>query len=97
MDPLEAAGDDGALAVVLTPTYSGCPATEVIEASIVAALDGDTPEGRLRTVLFVTDGQAHNEQELVAAVANRRGRGAVGEMAGASTAASGAPATYSTG
>ena len=25
-------GDDGALAVVLTPTYSGCPATEVIEA-----------------------------------------------------------------
>jgi len=29
---------DGALEVVLTPTYSGCPATEVIEASIVAAL-----------------------------------------------------------
>ena len=26
--------------VVVTPTYSGCPATEVIEASIVAALDG---------------------------------------------------------
>ena len=32
--------DDGdALIVVVTPTYSGCPATEVIEASIVAALD----------------------------------------------------------
>jgi ring-1,2-phenylacetyl-CoA epoxidase subunit PaaD len=31
------AGD--ALVVVVTPTYSGCPATEVIEASIVAALD----------------------------------------------------------
>lgn len=31
--------DDGALAVVLTPTYSGCPATEVIEADIRAALD----------------------------------------------------------
>jgi ring-1,2-phenylacetyl-CoA epoxidase subunit PaaD len=32
--------DDGdALTVVVTPTYSGCPATEVIEASIVAALD----------------------------------------------------------
>ncbi len=32
--------DDGdALVVVVTPTYSGCPATEVIEASIVAALD----------------------------------------------------------
>jgi ring-1,2-phenylacetyl-CoA epoxidase subunit PaaD len=28
-----------ALVVVVTPTYSGCPATEVIEASIVAALD----------------------------------------------------------
>jgi len=27
------------LVVVVTPTYSGCPATEVIEASIVAALD----------------------------------------------------------
>ena len=33
--------DEGdALVVVVTPTYSGCPATEVIEASIVAALDG---------------------------------------------------------
>jgi len=31
--------DDDALTVVVTPTYSGCPATEVIEASIVAALD----------------------------------------------------------
>lgn len=29
---------DGALAVVVTPTYSGCPATEVIEQSIVDAL-----------------------------------------------------------
>jgi ring-1,2-phenylacetyl-CoA epoxidase subunit PaaD len=33
-------GEDGdSLVVVVTPTYSGCPATEVIEASIVAALD----------------------------------------------------------
>jgi ring-1,2-phenylacetyl-CoA epoxidase subunit PaaD len=31
--------DADALTVVVTPTYSGCPATEVIEASIVAALD----------------------------------------------------------
>ena len=31
--------DDG-LTVVVTPTYSGCPATEVIEASIVDALEG---------------------------------------------------------
>ena len=31
--------EGGALEVVLTPTYSGCPATEVIETSIVTALD----------------------------------------------------------
>ncbi len=31
-------GDDG-LHVVLTPTYSGCPATEVIEASVREALE----------------------------------------------------------
>jgi len=30
--------DDGALEVVLTPTYSGCPATEVIERSVLDAL-----------------------------------------------------------
>jgi ring-1,2-phenylacetyl-CoA epoxidase subunit PaaD len=30
---------DGVLEVVLTPTYSGCPAVEVIEADIVVALD----------------------------------------------------------
>ncbi len=29
----------GGLEVVLTPTYSGCPATEVIAASVVQALD----------------------------------------------------------
>ncbi len=45
--------------------------TEMLPA-IGEALKGTTPAGRLRTVLFVTDGQAHNEQELVAAVANRR-------------------------
>jgi ring-1,2-phenylacetyl-CoA epoxidase subunit PaaD len=31
--------DDGGTDVVLTPTYSGCPATEVIERSVVDALD----------------------------------------------------------
>jgi ring-1,2-phenylacetyl-CoA epoxidase subunit PaaD len=31
--------DAGGLTVVVTPTYSGCPATEAIEASIVAALE----------------------------------------------------------
>lgn len=30
--------DDGHVSVTLTPTYSGCPATEVIEASVVDAL-----------------------------------------------------------
>ena len=32
---------DGAITVVVTPTYSGCPATEVIEQSIVDALVAD--------------------------------------------------------
>lgn len=30
---------DGGLAVTLTPTYSGCPATEAIESAVVAALE----------------------------------------------------------
>jgi ring-1,2-phenylacetyl-CoA epoxidase subunit PaaD len=34
-------GEGGALTVVVTPTYSGCPATEVIEKSIVDALLAD--------------------------------------------------------
>jgi ring-1,2-phenylacetyl-CoA epoxidase subunit PaaD len=33
--------DDGAITVVVTPTYSGCPATEVIAQSIVDALVAD--------------------------------------------------------
>ena len=31
----------GGITVVVTPTYSGCPATEAIEQSIVAALDAE--------------------------------------------------------
>jgi len=31
--------DDGALDLVFTPTYSGCPATEAIESSALAAID----------------------------------------------------------
>jgi len=31
--------DDAGLEVVLTPTYSGCPATEVIERSVLDAID----------------------------------------------------------
>jgi ring-1,2-phenylacetyl-CoA epoxidase subunit PaaD len=33
--------DDGGMTVVVTPTYSGCPATEVIEQSIVDALEAE--------------------------------------------------------
>ena len=35
----DVAVDGNGIAVVLTPTYSGCPATEVIEAGVRAALD----------------------------------------------------------
>ncbi len=45
--------------------------TEMLPAA-QAALEGETPDGRLRTVLFITDGQAWNEGELVPAVAKRR-------------------------
>lgn len=45
--------------------------TEMLPA-IQDALAGEPPSGRLRTVLFVTDGQATNEAQLVAAVAGRR-------------------------
>ncbi len=32
-------GNDGVLELFLTPTYSGCPATEAIEAAALAAID----------------------------------------------------------
>ena len=35
----EVAADESGVRVVLTPTYSGCPATEVIAASVAAALE----------------------------------------------------------
>jgi len=47
--------------------------TEMLPA-IQAGLEGETEQGRLRTVLFITDGQSWNEAQLVAAVANRRGQ-----------------------
>lgn len=44
--------DDGALEVVITPTYSGCPATQQIENDIRAALDGaDFNDAKLETRL----------------------------------------------
>ena len=42
--------DAAGLSVALTPTYSGCPATEVIAASVVSALD-DAGLGPTRTSL----------------------------------------------
>jgi ring-1,2-phenylacetyl-CoA epoxidase subunit PaaD len=42
--------DDGRVQVVLTPTYSGCPATEVIERSVREAL-GDAGLGPVDVVL----------------------------------------------
>ena len=42
-------GDD-AVTVSVTPTYSGCPAMRVIEADIVAALEGRGIPARVRTV-----------------------------------------------
>ena len=44
--------DDGAVEVTVTPTYSGCPATELIERDIVAALErAGAPAVRVRTQL----------------------------------------------
>jgi ring-1,2-phenylacetyl-CoA epoxidase subunit PaaD len=43
--------EDGALEVTVTPTYSGCPATQVIEASIRRALADAGFEATVRTSL----------------------------------------------
>lgn len=44
--------DDGIIEVAITPTYSGCPATELIGGQIRAALDGvGLADARVRTVL----------------------------------------------
>ncbi len=36
-----AVGDDGAVVVTITPTYSGCPAMDAIQQDVEAALDGE--------------------------------------------------------
>ena len=50
---------DGGLDVVLTPTYSGCPATEVIAQSVIDALDaaglGPTRVTMQRAPAWTTD------------------------------------------
>jgi len=44
--------DDGSVEVVITPTYSGCPAMHAIEVDIVAAVRGaGFDDVRVRTVL----------------------------------------------
>ncbi len=44
--------DAGAVTVTVTPTYSGCPAIDVIEQDIVSAIrDAGYPEVRIRTAL----------------------------------------------
>src|SRR5690606_1121758 len=44
--------EDGAPVVLLTPTYSGCPATEAIAAQVREVLDeAGFPEARVRIVL----------------------------------------------
>jgi Ca-activated chloride channel family protein len=45
--------------------------TEMLPA-LQEAFAGKTPHGRLRTVIFITDGQAHNQQQLMAAVDRHR-------------------------
>ncbi len=53
------ARDGGGVEVVLTPTYSGCPATEVIEQSVIDALDaagfGPTRVTMQRAPAWTTD------------------------------------------
>jgi ring-1,2-phenylacetyl-CoA epoxidase subunit PaaD len=41
--------DDGAVEIVLTPTYSGCPATELIEQQARAAVEAAVP-GPVRVI-----------------------------------------------
>ena len=44
---------DGRLHVGLTPTYSGCPATEAIRAAVRAALDGGgEPDAQIEEMLY---------------------------------------------
>ena len=48
----EVAYEDGRIVVTVTPTYSGCPATEAIAADIVATLAGaGVGDVSVRTVL----------------------------------------------
>ena len=43
--------EEGRAVVFLTPTYSGCPATDAIAEDVAAALHAVEPEGEVRLVL----------------------------------------------
>jgi len=78
-----AARADG-IEVVLTPTYSGCPATEVIERSVIEALD-DAGLGPARVTLrrapaWTTDWiSAEGRRKLLAYGIAPPGQGATGD------------------
>lgn len=43
--------DNGQIVVSLTPTYSGCPATDVISEDVTAAVQAVEPDARIEVVL----------------------------------------------
>jgi ring-1,2-phenylacetyl-CoA epoxidase subunit PaaD len=79
-------GDDGAVEVTITPTYSGCPAMETIRHDIQGALaDAGFSDVRIRTVLapawttdWISDRGRAALQEFGIAPPGRRGSGPVG-------------------
>ena len=60
-------GDDGSVQVVITPTYSGCPAMHTIETNISTALrDAGFPQATIKTVLspaWTTDWMTDDARE----------------------------------
>jgi ring-1,2-phenylacetyl-CoA epoxidase subunit PaaD len=79
--------EDGALEVTVTPTYSGCPATQVIEASIRRALADAGFEATVRTSLapaWTTDWMSTAGREKLArfgiAPPGARGEGAAAPL-----------------
>lgn len=81
------AAEDGSVEVVLTPTYSGCPAMEAIRDDVVHALHGSGfADVRVRLALspawttdwMSQDGRRKLRQYGIAPPTGRRGAGAVG-------------------
>lgn len=66
------ANDTVARADAWIRTLAALGGTEML-AAVRRALGDETTEGRLRTVLLITDGEVWNDAELLAAVAHRRG------------------------